>query len=316
MKFRTQVPILKGEHLINYQSKIMLLGSCFVVNIGEKLGYYQFQHIVNPFGILFHPLAIEKLFYFIQTNKEFSEKDIFYHNERWHCFDVHSDLSDGVAERLIFNLNEQLRMMRESVVGASHIIVTLGTAWVYKQVGTDCYVANCHKVPHREFVKELLGVDMIVRSLRNITNIIEDFNPLVQIIFTVSPVRHIKDGFVENQVSKSRLISAIYELTSGRKGGSGYFPSYEIMMDELRDYRFYMEDMLHPNGTAVDYIWERFRDTWIDPTAFDVMEQVAVIERGKGHRPFNINSEEYQKFRIGLLQKIECLVDRFPFMRF
>lgn len=316
MQFRTPIPIVKSNHPISYTSRIVSLGSCFAVNISEKLDYYKFQNTVNPFGILFHPLAIEKLVHFAVAKKQFTEQDIFFYNERWHSFDVHSDLSTTVAVDLLQQLNAKTEEAYQEIKEATHIIITLGTSWVYKQMETDSYVANCHKVIQKEFVKELLSSTKIAATLRNISTLIHQINPLAQLIFTVSPVRHSKDGFVENQVSKSHLISAIYQIMKEEFRFVNYFPSYEIMMDELRDYRFYAEDMLHPNKTAIEYIWERFTENWISPHAYSIMNQVAVVQKGKAHKPFNIKSIEYQKFTIGLSEKINYLVNEFPFMKF
>lgn len=315
MEFRTQIPIQKSDHPIDYHSKVVSLGSCFAVNISEKLDYYQFQNAVNPFGIVFHPLAIEKLLHFAISEKQFTEQDIFFHNERWHCFDAHSDLSTTVASCLLTDLNLKVEQLHQKIHSATHIIITLGTAWAYKEVKTGQYVANCHKVPQQQFVKELLDTAVIAKSLKNSNQIIHQLNPSAQIIFTVSPVRHSKDGFVQNQVSKAHLISALYQ-TVAETPFAEYFPSYEIMMDELRDYRFYAEDMLHPAAIAIDYIWERFKEIYIDPEMYPVMKEVAVVRKGKAHRPFNTKSEEYKKFIIGLSAKINHLSDRFPFMEF
>ncbi|MBL4904946.1 MAG: GSCFA domain-containing protein, partial [Flavobacteriaceae bacterium] len=175
-------------------------------------------------------------------------------------------------------------------------------------------VANCHKVPQKKFLKELLTVDEIVMSLEAMIALVKGVNPTVKILFTVSPVRHLKDGFVENQQSKAHLITAIQQVIDGRD--ALYFPSFEIVMDELRDYRFYAEDLIHPNKTAINYIWERFSTAWITDAAQDTMQEVEAIQRGLNHRPFNEQSEEHQQFLSALQDKIVKLQQQFPIISF
>jgi len=317
MQFRTKIPILKSNSPIDYNSKIVSLGSCFAVNMAEKLDYFKFQNTCNPFGILFHPLAIEKLIDFAVSRKEFMEKDIFFHNENWHSFDAHSDLSNSNAAELIANLNDIVKSTRQQITESSHIIITYGTSWVYRNLESNCIVANCHKVPQKEFKKEILSVETIEKSIQNTIDLIQKINPNVNFIFTVSPVRHLKDGFVENQRSKSHLITAIQNLQSATFNlQSEYFPSYEIMMDELRDYRFYAEDMIHPSQVAIDYIWERFSQTTISEESHSIMNEVETIQKGLAHRPFNPNSESHKKFLDNLNQKINTLALKFPHIKF
>jgi esterase/lipase len=317
MNFRTQIPIPKSNHLIDYNSKIVSLGSCFAVNMAEKLDYFKFQNSCNPVGILFHPLAIEKLIDFAFSGKQFTENDIFFHNERWHCFDVHSDWSNSNKEELLGSLNAIIKSTRQQLEEASHVIITYGTSWVYRNIESDSIVANCHKVSQKQFKKELLSVEEAKESIENTLKLIRAVNPNCNIIFTVSPVRHIKDGFVENQVSKANLISALYSaLQVPPSGGRGLFPSYEIMMDELRDYRFYAEDMLHPNQVAIDYIWKRFKETSISETAFATMDEVENIQKSLSHKPFNPNSESHLKFESKVREKITKLENQYSFMKF
>ena len=314
MKLQTQVPINKSENQIDYNSQLFLLGSCFVENIGQKLTYFKFQSLQNPFGILFHPLALENLISRALENKEYQEEAIFYLNERWQCFDAHSDLSATSKEELLRNLNKGLRATQSQLEKASHVIITLGTAWVYEALESNRVVANCHKVPQKEFVKKLLPVAVILRSLENIVKHVQAVNKNVQFVFTVSPVRHLKDGFVENQQSKAHVISAIHQLV--KQGNASYFPSYEIMMDELRDYRFYAEDMVHPNNLAIEYIWEKFKAVYISEESYSTMKEVDIIQKGLSHRPFNPDSDQHKKFLNNNERKIEYLQKSYPYMKF
>ena len=312
MNLQTHIPLSKeSRHPIDYNSKLFLLGSCFSENIGNKLEHFKFPSEQNPFGILFHPKAIEKVVTDAVNEKEFTEDDIFLLNERYHSFDAHSQLSNPSKEEMLKNLNHSVQTTKEQIHTSTHVIITLGTAWVYRHIESDAIVANCHKVPQKKFLKELLSVDEITESLESMIALIRDVNPKVNFIITLSPVRHLKDGFMENQQSKAHLISAIHQVVEPRKR-IFYFPSYEIMMDELRDYRFYSEDMIHPNTIAIDYIWEKFSENWISETATHTMNQVDSIQKRLLHKPFNPDSEEHQRFLRKLSQDIEELQQTHP----
>ncbi len=306
MNFRTQIPIKKVHNQIDYKSKLLLIGSCFTENIGNKFEYFKFQNTINPFGILFHPKAIENLILNSINQKKYTKDDVFFHNERWHCFDAHSDLSHPSKERLLENLNTVIQSTNQQLNNTSHIIITLGSAWVYRQIESDNIVANCHKLPQKKFLKELLSVDEITASLENTITLIKSINSKIQFIFTVSPVRHLKDGFTENSQSKAHLITAIQQVTEPRNH-THYFPSFEIMMDDLRDYRFYNSDMIHPNKTAINYIWKQFKNTWINENSYELMDQVDTIEKGLSHHPFNESSKQHQQFLKILQLKIDNL---------
>ena len=314
MELQTRIALTPSDNPIDYQSKLVLLGSCFVENVGAKLDYFKFQQTQNPFGILFHPLAIENLVQRAIEEKTYQQEEIFEQDGIWRCFDAHSDLRSDNPEALLHLLNQCLKDTKKWLETSSHIIITLGTAWVYKYNSSGKTVANCHKVPQKQFTKRLLSVTEIEASLDQMVKLIQKVNPKAQIIFTISPVRHLKDGFIENQRSKAQLITALHQIINGHN--VPYFPSYEIMMDELRDYRFYGTDMVHPNQLAVDYIWERFRSAWISQNAYPVIDEVDAVQKGLLHRPFNPDSEAHQKFKTSLSNKITYLQERYPFMKF
>lgn len=316
MNFQTQIPFTKQKHnQIDYQSKLLLIGSCFSENIGDKLDYYKFRSKQNPLGILFHPKAIESLITKAMNEEKYTDKDIFFHNERWHSFEAHSSLSTSDKDELLNNLNSSIQQTFQQLRNTTHLIITIGTAWVYREITSDTLVANCHKVPQKRFSKELLTVEEISESLEAINSLVISINKDISIIYTVSPVRHIKDGFIENQRSKAHLLSAIHQVVEPRNNFY-YFPSYEIMMDELRDYRFYNEDMIHPNKTAINYIWEKFKEVWITEKSNQTMQEVETIQRGLNHKPFNPSSEAHQSFLKKLQQKKETLLQAFPFINF
>jgi hypothetical protein len=315
MKFQTTIPIQKSDFLIDYSSKLVSFGSCFAENMGNKFHYFKFSILTNPFGIIFNPISLEKIILRSIHKKYFTEKDIFYHNEAWHCYEVHSELSNPDKAEFLITLNQLIDTTNVHIEKLTHCLITLGTSWVYKYIESDEIVANCHKVPQKHFVKKLLSVSEIEASIHNIISEIQSINPNAKFIFTVSPVRHIKDGFVENSVSKAHLITAIYHFLS-KTTSSIYFPSYEIMMDELRDYRFYAEDMLHPNQTAIDYIWMKFSENYINETELETMQQISEIQKSLNHRPFNPNSESHLKFQENLDHKINAIVAKYPEMKF
>jgi hypothetical protein len=314
MQFRTQIPISKSNNLIDYNSKIVSLGSCFAENMSEKLDYYKFQNTVNPFGIIFNAVSIEKLIQRSIEKEYFTEEDIFFHNDLWHCYEVHSELSNPNKEEFLATLNDLINSTIEQLNKSTHIIITLGTSWIYRNIESSEIVANCHKVPQKQFTKELLSIEVIEQSVQNIISLVTSVNSKAKFIFTVSPVRHIKDGFVENQQSKAHLISSLHHFLQSEfcNLNSEYFPSYEIMMDELRDYRFYASDMLHPNQVAIDYIWERFSETYFEENTTKTIQEVENIQKSLSHRPFNPNSESHQKFLENLNNKIVNLAKQFP----
>ena len=315
MQFTTKIPINRFQNTISYESKIWSLGSCFAENISEKFNYFKFQNISNPFGIIFNPVSLEKLVNRIVNQIAFTEKDIFLHNDLWHCYEVHSELSNPDKEVFLNTLNKILTVTHSQIDLLTHCLITYGTSWVYRNNASGEIVANCHKVPQKQFTKELLSVETIEKSITNIVSLVHQINKKVQFIFTVSPVRHIKDGFVENNISKANLISALHSslfhlLTSS------YFPSYEILLDELRDYRFYKEDMLHPNQVAIDYIWKRFRESTISENAFEIITEVETIQKALAHKPFNPDSESHLKFIENTQRKISNLQSRLPHVKF
>ncbi len=327
MKLQTKISLNPEENQIDYSSKILLVGSCFSENIGEKFDYFKFQNLQNPFGVIFNPVSIEKVVVRAIEKDSFSEENIFQHNGIWKCFEAHSELASLDKNEFLGNLNSALQNLREALFSSTHIIFTYGTAWVYRflvaersrSAQNNEIVANCHKLPQQNFTKALLSIEEISNSLQNIFYKILNVNPKATIINTVSPVRHIKDGFVENSVSKAHLISAIHQTINQQSTNNHplfYFPSLEIMMDELRDYRFYAEDMLHPNKTAIEVIWQKFSKVWIASETNSIQKEIAGIQSGLLHRPFNPQSSEHLQFLVKLQQKISSLQQQFPHIKF
>jgi hypothetical protein len=316
MNFTTKIPIAKSNAPIDYSSKIVSIGSCFADNIGEKFDFFKFQTTSNPFGIIFNPVSIEKIIDRAVNLIYFTEADLFFYNELWHCYEVHSDLSTDNKEEFVSNLNQILKETNQQLITTTHLIITYGTSWVYKLKSSKSVVANCHKVPQNQFDKEILSVEEIEKSIQNSIDFIRKANLNCNLIFTISPVRHLKDGFIENQLSKAHLITAVQKISIHQLSNIHYFPSYEIVMDELRDYRFYAQDMLHPNSIAIDYIWERFCESTIVEEANSIMQEVESIQKGMAHRPFRPQSISHIKFLKSLNEKAALLKAQFPFMDF
>ena len=315
MKLQTNISLTPQENQIDYTSEVILVGSCFTENIGGKLDYFKFQNVQNPFGIIFHPLEIEKLVHRAVTNNLFTGNDVFERDGQWYCFEAHSSITATSKDKLLVLLNQQLQEFSRQIKQATHFVFTFGTAWVYRYLASDLRVANCHKLPQKNFKKEILSVEEISESINNTTALLYELNPKAIIILTVSPVRHLKDGFVENSRSKAHLLAGIHHSIPTLKAAQ-YFPSYEIMMDELRDYRFYADDMIHPNNTAIEYIWEKFQLVWISNSTTSLQKQVDDIQKGLQHRPFNSTGKAYQEFKENLDAKIRRLKEKLPNIAF
>ena len=315
MKLQTQISLVKKTPAIDYNSKLFLLGSCFSENIADKFSYYKFQNKVNPLGVLFHPLAILDLLKRSQNRIDYSEKDLFFSNGYWQSYSAHSRLNNASKVEIMSDLNSGVHSTKTQLMAASHVVLTFGTAWVYTHIKSQTIVANCQKQPQNEFEKSILSIDKLNETFESIVSILKSFNPEVTIILTISPVRHLKDGFVENNHSKSQLFSALHPIVNNNEN-THYFPSFELVMDELRDYRFYKEDMIHLNQLAIDYIWEKFQSSWVGLDSELTMNEVNRLQKGLDHKPFNPSSKAHIAFLSNLAKEIDALECKHPFMKF
>ncbi|MCM8568841.1 GSCFA domain-containing protein [Gramella jeungdoensis] len=315
MEFRTKVPVQEGFPKVEHASGVFLIGSCFVENIGAKLDWFKFQNIQNPTGIIFHPSPIRRFFQRLSSNDDYGDNDVLQFNGGWQSLEAHSDMRREIKEECLQELNISLQSSREFLAKASHVIISLGTAWGYIYEESGDIVANCHKIPQKKFRKELSSVDEIINDLEVISHSISQVTEDAKIIFTVSPVRHLKDGMVENQQSKAHLITALHEFLKN-SNSAVYFPSYEIMMDELRDYRFYTDDMLHPSKVAVNYIWKLFSYNWISEKSLEINAEIEKIQKALSHRSRAENSVSHKKFLTKLQAKIEEIQKKHPEITF
>ena len=291
MKFRTEIEKISWKSPIEYSSHVVTLGSCFAERISALLEERKFNVTSLPTGILFNPASIAESFKLMTSRHRVTQEEIFEVDGRWLSYNFHSSISAPTAKETIAVMQEAIERGSEALSSATHLIVTLGTAWVYRLREGGNVVANCHKQPSKLFSRELLSVDSIVELLKPMC---ESFKG--DIILTVSPVRHVGEGLVDNSLSKAILRVAIDTLQRLYPERITYFPAYEILVDDLRDYRFYSEDLVHPSQMAVEYIAEKFFDVALPPNSKEVMSRVERIVQASKHRPLNPHSESYKTF--------------------
>lgn len=302
MKFRTEINIPKQDNQIDYKSSVVLFGSCFTETMEKHLSYFKFQNISNSHGILFNPKSIETAINDCVTKKEYTQNNLLFFDDTWLSYNHHTKFSSVYLDKILHQINSNIVTTHKALTHATHILITLGTSWIYRNKETNDFVANCHKIPQKKFEKEFLSADKNTAILKQIISNIQKINTNASIIFTVSPVRHLKDGFVENTQSKSSLHTAIHNIADHKT--IYYFPSFEIMMDDLRDYRFYKNDLLHPNETAMEYVWEMFKESWVSKDSFSLMKEINSIQKSLLHKPFRKDSDKHQEFLRKLSIKI------------
>jgi len=313
-KFRTVVQIPDFQWKISYQSKAVFMGSCFTENIGQKLEDLKYPVDINPFGILYNPVSVANGIRLLLQPESFLKDDLIEHKGVWHSFAHHGRFSSVNADETLQQINQRLQLSSEFLKEAKLLFITFGTAWVYRYLKTGKIVSNCHKIPAAEFDRERLSVSEIIALYQTLLNEMWQVNPNLKVVFTVSPIRHWKDGAIENQRSKSTLLLAIDALVKQFEEKCAYFPSYEIVMDELRDYRFYATDMLHTNEVAVDYIWDRFQEKLVEEESRKTSLAVKKIRAAVQHRPLNQNTTEFRKFVENSMQQIQDLENRHPYL--
>lgn len=313
--YRTIINPEPSPNKIGYKSPVLLLGSCFTENIGNKMTDLKFPVIVNPFGVMYNPVSVQKGLEILIDQKKFTANDLHFYNEQWLSFYHDTEFSHPDQSVSLNKINTEIETASKLLRNANNIIITFGTVWIYKYLKTGNIVSNCHKIPAKEFERVKLSIAEIFVEWANLINRIKELNPALKIIFTVSPVRHWKDGAVENQLSKSTLLIAIHQLKD-QFDNVEYFPAYEIMMDDLRDYRFYADDMLHPSKVAIDYIWEHFCETYFTKETKEIIKEVEKINSAKNHRPLNPETTAHKKFIESQLIELDQIEKKFPFLDF
>lgn len=313
MEFRTPVTVPEPGFRLGYRSIIMMQGSCFTVNIGNKLKYYGFNTDINTTGIIFNPVSVYKNLDMILNRRFFSPHDLIEYKGKWISLDHHGSFSDTDRDRCLDKINSRIASSAENLKKCSALFITWGTSLVYEHKKRKEIAANCHRLPADEFTRYRYNTESTVHIYTELLERLYSFNPSIKVIFTVSPVRHWRDGAIENQRSKAVLHLAADELTR-RFDFASYFPAYEIVMDDLRDYRFYAEDMIHPGPAAVNYIWEKFSQAYIDTDEKKWMDRVESIRKGLEHRSSIDFPEDYRKFLIQLRKKTDELSDENSFI--
>ena len=314
MNFHLEFTPRKLPETICHPNKIFLIGSCFTENIGSKLKQYKFSVMENPNGILFNPLSIAHSISSYVKDHQYTEADLFYENECWNSWDHHSRFSHHDEARCLLGINQSQQLAHGYLRNADWLMITLGSAFVY-ELENSRVVANCHKVPTDKFNKRLVPAAEITEALLTTLRELFRFNPNIKVIFTISPVRHLRDGFVENNRSKAALIQAVHNVIE-ETGNTFYFPAYELVIDDLRDYRFYAEDMVHPNYGATNYVWEKFIATCMDDNCQQLMKEINTINAARSHTPFNPHSLQHKKFLHTHFEKIIQLNTLHPYINF
>ena len=313
MKFHLNFNIPQFEQKINYSHKFLFVGSCFTENIGGIMQLYKFNLSINPNGVLYNPASMALALRRYIFNKTIEENELFYANECWHSWEHHSRFSNTDKQTCLTTINKSISSAHDFIKQTDWLFITFGSAFIYKRNDTGKLVGNCHKAPQKEFKKQMLAVDEIVEDYKILIQQLKALNNNLKIIFTISPVRHISEGLVENNRSKARLIEAVHELVQ-QNDNLYYFPAYELVIDDLRDYRFYNSDLVHPSEQANIYVFEKLINTIFDEKTKQLFEKIKDIITAKQHRPFNNNTESYLKFKASYIERCSQLQKEFPFL--
>ncbi|MCZ2225034.1 MAG: GSCFA domain-containing protein [Chitinophagales bacterium] len=321
MKFRFEFDIQPLKESIAHHHKLFLIGSCFTENIGEKLKKHKFNVFENPNGILFNPVSVAEAIINIIENKQYTQADLFNYNEGWHSWQHHSRFSGISADDALQKINSSTKQAHSFLKQADYILITLGSAWVYTltehalNATKGSVAANNHKAPANWFERRLPDTAQIITVLGTMLDRLGAFNPNIQVIFTISPVRHLREGVIDNNRSKAALITAVHYLIE-QLPKLYYFPAYELVLDDLRDYRFFAEDLVHPNYQATQYVWERFVKACMNDDTIQLMENIQDINLAFQHKPFNATSNQHKTFLKTYLEKTKQLKEKYSFLNF
>ncbi|MBC7902933.1 MAG: GSCFA domain-containing protein [Gemmatimonadaceae bacterium] len=313
MEFQLPIHIATLPDPISYSNKILLMGSCFTEHIGNRLHDLKFNVLQNPNGILFDPQSVSSALISYINNKSINEDDLFYLDELWQSWQHHSVFSNIDRKAAIENINNARNNAHVFLKEANWVIITLGSAFQYRLTDNDDAVANCHRAPANRFRKHLMGIEEINSHLDSCIHQLLHFNPKLRFLFTVSPVRHVRDGVVENNRSKARLIEVVHHLV-GKFDRLYYFPSYELVIDVLRDYRFFDVDMVHPNYPATGYVLEKFMEHCVDVDSRAIMDEIVKVVMARKHRALQPATIAHKKFLLTHAEKAKNLSERFPFL--
>ena len=315
MQFFATINIKPLEPSITHKDKILLTGSCFTEHIGNFLADTKFNVLQNLNGILFDPLSVSSSLLSYIQNKKYTAEELFYLNETWNSWQHHSRFSSPDKNECLKNINQSQQQAHEFLKDADWLIITLGSAFTYKLADNLQPVANCHKAPAQNFAKHLNSIEEIITAFDSVIHQLFHFNPNLKIIFTISPVRHLRDGVVDNNRSKARLIESVHHLVN-KFDKLYYFPAYELVIDVLRDYRFYDVDLAHPNYAATQFVLEKFSETCFSQSTRELIEEIKKISIAKKHKPFNAQSSLHKKFLTQQLEKTKHVLNTHPYLNF
>lgn len=307
MDFRTKLPVAQAPFALTHKNRFFVMGSCFAEQTGQRLREHGFRAVVNPFGVLYNPVSIDQALTRLMDGNAFTADELSYHDGLYHSFDHHGSFSNADPVQALAHINAAFDKAEEGLRQTDCLILTFGTAWLYRRADTGAVVANCHKWPAAFFTRESLDVDSLVARCTRLFNRLLALNPRMKIILTVSPIRHIKDGLHANNLSKAVLLLGIEQLCQAFDAVT-YYPAYELLLDDLRDYRFYADDLLHPSTLAQNYIWEHFAETYFNKATREMARQVLAIHKAMEHKPFHPGDEAYRRFAQKQLAAIEGLV--------
>lgn len=311
MELRTTFPIEPSEVKITYNDRVMFIGSCFASSVGSQMETGHMPVLINPAGAVFNPVSVSNTLDTITSEKEFLIDDLHFYDGTWLSFYHYTDFSSDDPSKVLEKINSRSRVAYDFLKHARFLFVTLGTARVYKLKKSGLIVSNCHKIPSDQFESKLLTIDEVVKLWTVQLDKLHSLFPGLKVAFTISPVRHWKDGAHGNQVSKSVLFLAVEELLK-HKAEPQYFPAYELVMDDLRDYRFYKEDMLHPSVSAIDYIWEAFCGCYFQKDTVNLWREVARITKAFNHRISTESEIKKSKFASRVLKQISDIKVKVP----
>lgn len=313
MQFHLNYKPAVSQHKITHQDQVLLIGSCFSQHIGNRLDDLKFKVETNPFGMVFNPQSIANTLTRIIDKNYFTEQEVFEHDGLWICLESHSSVSASTKMELLNSLNSLVDAWHVALKTAQYLTITFGTAYAYKFLEQGKIVANCHKLPQSQFEKLLLETSEITSTFKTLVDKLPQFNPGLKMLFTVSPVKHLRDGVVENSLSKAILIQSVHQIIK-QNSNCFYFPAYEIVTDDLRDYRFFEADMAHPNKMAIDYVWKLFAETYFNEATEVINEKVMHIHQAYHHRLFNKTTGSSVKFKHNLYQKCATLQAEYPYL--
>ncbi|CAN5438316.1 GSCFA domain-containing protein [soil metagenome] len=309
MNFHLNFPISSFPQKINYSHSSLFIGSCFAENVGDLMKHYKFNTLINPHGVLYNPASIANALRRYLKIDFVTDNELFFANDCWNSWEHHSRFSNPDKQKCLLEINKNISDAHVALKTSDWLFITFGSSFVYKR--NFFIVGNCHKQAQKEFTKELLTTAEISAEYKVLIADLKKLNPNLKIVFTISPVRYIREGAVENNLSKARLIDAVHQLTSK---DVFYFPAYELVIDDLRDYRFYKEDLVHPNEQAIEYVFDKLQKAMFDKSTITLFEKIKEIVTAKEHRPFNEDTQAHQKFKATCLERCVSLQKEFPFL--